>query len=1010
MSADRGRVPFALLAALLLVTSAALAASTGPAGPPSDPAVATALDRARTATGSTVRGSVAAAGRAAARAPVVRPANTSVGRVLDEAHPFRDSLRLRVYLTARRRLARLDRRVGDVRVTARLPPTPDPAALERALDSVSLARVNGTALRVGLANVTLVARRDGRVLARRHLSPTVTVASPVLALHDRVAAFQRRLNASVTDPGLARRFSVGVYALAWARGYAQYRGAPIENVVTNRHVALTVNEALLHLQRATIGHSDPDGRRALVRATARVGLLDALGAAGMRNRFTDYVLGGPTNPAPGTIDGWGAGGGTRRENVTVGVNASAGTAFVTYVGDGGLNRTLGRTYSADVRLLATVRGSPPPDPPAPASPGPGWTRVGHNRTTERSTGDARVAPPSVPDGWHTLAIYNRTVTVERTRSRRWRRGNETRVTRTRTTAGRRVALAVVGRHALTTPERGIATVHERGAGPFDGPNLADVRAAAVDRLVTERGGPDALARRAVRGELDTGAVFVAGDRPASLRQWVYRDLAALRGRVRNVSVSVPRQAIGTFSVNPPSRLADRLRTRRAALVDAPDTYGSVAEKARVAARAAYLDTVIERLERRAAARRSRAGAMNHQLDDAGAGSLAALRRNASARRGRHRDRPSTLRGPGGPLSLRVDAAPAYLTLGAVGPDRVPALENESHPLVARNRDLMALPYAGVAGGIVDFLFNGPDRTALDTAARTLSAANATLARADPGGDARDALTDGHLVHTRARLRDRVNASTTALAVRLRATLDDEGVGHDDDARRAIVAAALAQWETPRARALALTNGSAAPAVAAVAAQRANLSSAERDWLRLRLAADLRRARHADAARPRVSAVNDSRRAARAVAHRVARRTATRVARRAANATARRAWGRVVNETVTEIPAGFPVAPAPGLWYATMDVWTVQARGEYARFAVRTDRGFPGRPVTYVRDGDPVRLDVDGDGARELLGRASRIRFAASTTVVVVVPPGGTGVGDVNGVRDEQSSGWPEPGG
>jgi hypothetical protein len=49
-------------------------------------------------------------------------------------------------------------------------------------------------------------------------------------------------------------------------------------------------------------------------------------------------------------------------------------------------------------------------------------------------------------------------------------------------------------------------------------------------------------------------------------------------------------------------------------------------------------------------------------------------------------------------------------------------------------------------------------------------------------------------------------------------------------------------------------------------------------------------------------------------------------------------------------AGLPVAPVPGYWYLTVNVWRVTVRGEWSRFAVRTRRGVPGEELTYVRDG------------------------------------------------------------
>ncbi|MFC7136678.1 hypothetical protein ACFQRB_09550 [Halobaculum litoreum] len=110
-------------------------------------------------------------------------------------------------------------------------------------------------------------------------------------------------------------------------------------------------------------------------------------------------------------------------------------------------------------------------------------------------------------------------------------------------------------------------------------------------------------------------------------------------------------------------------------------------------------------------------------------------------------------------------------------------------------------------------------------------------------------------------------------------------------------------------------------------------------------------------------------------------------------------------------AGLPVAPVPGYWYATANVWDVEVAGAYPRFTLSAPApgpdGADGR-IRYVRDGSPVTLDVDGDGTADRLGRNERVAFRTWTVVVAVVPAGPAGVGDVNGDADERSPGWPCP--
>jgi hypothetical protein len=108
-----------------------------------------------------------------------------------------------------------------------------------------------------------------------------------------------------------------------------------------------------------------------------------------------------------------------------------------------------------------------------------------------------------------------------------------------------------------------------------------------------------------------------------------------------------------------------------------------------------------------------------------------------------------------------------------------------------------------------------------------------------------------------------------------------------------------------------------------------------------------------------------------------------------------------------VPAGLPISPTFSPWVATVNVWVIESKGAYGRFAVRTESG----STTYVRDGTRVALDVDDDGETEPVGRNERIEFSVRTVAVVAVPAGGLGVGDTDGNVDERSVAWsdPEPG-
>jgi hypothetical protein len=995
---DRARIPFALIGVLLLVSSATYAGSLGrPVA--TEPRVTERMETLSAETGTAVREATRRAALQAGTAPVTDAANSSVGRALGKESTFRAALRLRIYTRTRQALAGLDRRQGRLHVSASLPTPEGTEAVREAVGRVHVARAgpDGTLLRATVENVTLTVRREGRVVGREVVSPTVTVDVPVLAVHGRVARFERRLDAGPLDPGLGRRLTAALYPVAWARGHAQYRGTPIENVVANRHVALVTNRAVLALQEETFGSSDPVGRRALRRATAEVGVTDLLTGTGTptlkrleraRQRATDTS----PLPEPRLTRRAQTSGPSPSDPVTIGINATADRAFLRT--HDSLGETVEATYTATVRRRVGVERRGSRWERRPSTPGSDWTLVGTDTETSVAVTPGESGQPSAPDGWHVLASYTREVTRTRTVVRTWSTPEGTERTRASWSVRFAVGIDLFGRHeGGPAPPGPIEGVHSRG-GPLDGPNLADIRGKAHRELVAERGGVDGLARAAAAGEVDgTVERAITGARPPELRAWVYADLADLRRTVANLSVTTTRGSVATFGTNPAAALRAKLRERRQALVDRPQRYAGVADRARVAARVAYLDRVSTMLAARAEARRERRRAVADRLPGSDGGRLHATYRNRSS--------GSDPADP--PVRMVVDARPSYLTVSALGPDGLPSVRSEGHPLAVRNTNLVALPYADAAGPVVD-AFLGSEQVRLRTAAAVLDAATAAERTGLARGDHR-------------RLREAVSESADALEARMASVLADAEFGPASD-RQAVVDRALARWQRPSARAMALANGSAAEAVQAATAREWSVSPRERDLLGLRLDRAVRRGLESDAVRVSAPTTERVGKELRAALQSKVRRQAEEATRRAAVRAGRRIGSRVVSKygksagrLLAVLPAGVPVAPLPGLWYATVNLWSVDVRGTYAQFVVRVPRGSPDTVggFRYVRDGDTVSLDADGDGEPERLGRAERIEFATETEIVVGVPPGPQGVGDVDGNRAETSPGWPAPG-
>jgi hypothetical protein len=1032
---DRARVPFALVGVLLLVGSAAFHASLGATPAVREPANERALERAGAEVAPALRAAVRRAARGAAADPVVTPANTSVGRALDRGQPFRDALRLRAYLAARAALERANTTVGQRRAAASLPSlrSDRTRAVRRAIERVSIRRTgpDGRRLRVTFSNVTIRVRQHGRVVARRSFSPTVTVRSPVLELHERTRRYSRLLDArTLNTSSAAARVTAGSYLLAQSRGTAQWAGAPVANVLANRHVALVTNAAVYDAQQRAFGRPDPEWRRGLGAATRRAvgGDLAHLGFETTkvgRSEPTSATIGAaqrflvgnsePVGSASETPDGVATGSDSApgrsprslsdNRTVRIGVNRSADTAFAAMIrredGSSALARRLRAVYTVDARRLgqstriATNRSGEfgPPDGARD------WELVTNRTKTNRrfETGTVRGGSPLpvVPERWHVLRAITGEATRVRIVRREWRAGNRTATTTGTVRTRFAVGVAIVGRHETAghALDRPIEPVHERG-GPLDGPNLVGVEDRAVERLVTRAGGPERLVERAHRGTLDTGVVPIRADRPAGLERWVYRDLVGLRERVRNVSVTRSARSVGSFRAQPAAALADRLRDRRPELVGRPQFYRGVAHRARIAVRSRYLDRVIDRLERRAAARSRAKGRLDQSLASKGLPSIdriGDLRDRASLPRlgsGAHSPRAGVR--PGG---LVPDGTPTHLTLTDMSRTRAGlGRAGTVQPLAARNTNAFTLP----AGDLVDLL-GGGQRVPLRTAARTLQAANGTASRT----------TNATLDRRRRALRRAVAATNDRLRVRAGLTLRRHGVG--ENRSRRIVRAALSRWPTPTARATAFANGSATRALVRAAEARAPEqfgpgNPVARDRLRMGLRGALRRALTGEAGTVPGEPTEKAGRAVREIAM----AGAAEATRSVAAAGARRAKRRLYGSLDNTVPAGLPVLPPVQPWYVTVNVWAIHVRGVHPRFVVRAPAGTgPGPPLAYERDGQAVRLDIDSDGSPERLGRASRLDFDIRTALLVVVPPGGTGVGDVDGNADERS-GWPRP--
>ncbi|QLG62993.1 DUF7286 family protein [Halorarum salinum] len=999
-STDRARVPFALVGVVLLLGSVgyantvALSASTG-----GTVAAESTLDRTEATARPAIRTATEEAARAAAAEPVTGPADTPAGDALNGSSPFRDALRLRIYGSVASALRTTEVDDGRTVGTAGLPAVNSTSELRDAIRRIDVRPAeDGTATTVTIRNVTIEARRDGRVVATARTDYVVTVAVPVLAMHERTLRYERRLNAGPLEgPGLGRQLTWRLTGVAEARGLAQYGGAPVRNVLTNRHVELSSNAAALREQRAVYGRADAEGRAGVVRATAEVGTTDLFGPAIRQGpAWTDTVLsasgdqsgaaGARSTPSPGS-DG----------DLVVGVNRSADRAFAEFLA-GDARRVADAAYRAEVTRTVRLAASDVGEAPEPEPPGRNWTLVADRRSNTVEVVDRTTRRRDDPREFLDATL---TVRVRHAAVRTWLNGTRTRETRTTWTDVHEVRVRVSAeyRHPTHGPNRPVSPAFEPG-GALGGSNLADVRDDALERLA----GPERL-RRVARDAPETGddteTIVVSGDRPEELDDWVYADVAGLRERTRDVTVRVDRDAVAAGEANAPAALAAALRERRAALVDAPSRYDGASDRARVAARAAFLDGLIALLEDRAGTSDRRNDAFRDALEEAEVPLSERLDEVSEATAERVAPEPRPIgHGPAGPVVLTPDATPGYLTLTSVSPERTGASHRvgEVRPLAARNTNVFTVPSGDVADTVTDAVLPKRRTTSLRSAGLALRRANGTLG----------ASGNRTLERRRDDLASEVRPSVRRVRTRADGTLDRRA-GDRLSARDRSAALDAADREYPGLgeRAVAMTNGSYADAVARETAERGSFSATERD----RLAVRLRLSVTEEAGSERIAVPADVTNATVTTERRVGRELVHDAVESGTDRAAEEVRDRYAEGTFGPAVAGLPVAPAPGYWYATVNAWSVEVRGHYPEFAVEARTGSPdgaGTVVRYVRDGRPVRFDVDGDGAPERVGRNERVSFRTSTVVLVAVPAGKGGVGDVDGDADERSDGWPCP--
>ena len=1091
----RGRIPFAVVAVLLLVSAVTLVGymeSRGSAETDTDASLA--MDRTDAAIQTAVRDGVASAARRAGAEPLTSPAHTSYGDALDRDRPFRSYLEALVYLEVDDRFEQTGQRVGDVETSVSVPPVTDAESFGDGIGRVDISEREPGLLSVEVDGIEITAHRGDEVLTSRNKTINVSVPTPVLQQHERTELFQDRLDAGITstDIGFTHRFNARIYALGWLRGYAQYAGAPVTEIIANRHVEPSANSALYRTQKDVFGAADPRLRDAVNRgwvcmaAQDAEGLYNGLGSGSVNVaddicRASEWVFGEKHSgelPEFDTGSLLGQVPGMDREH-TIGVNETAYSPLRTLVAGGtthSIEQAIERAFTVETGIDATVQVSRTPTFDH-RKPHPRATPINKSRSNSGvilDSGSVAEGDPAANGTFYEFSNVDAAVAVTQERTWRWFENGSTNTATTTANGTIDASVAVRLVEHETAPDLfvdafngqvGVDTRYEYGPNsttenrtvPTGVRNYADRQARVADRVV---GGTTLSAFESwldsrwgnvtTAGGLALGGTrdVVLGPGPVQRGQListVFEDVRQLQQTAATITHTFERTEIvrGENETGPVGELVAAVETERAASLDRSRPYENVGQQAVYEVRYAYFERLLSDLERLEAMHGAAMGDLGSHLDNIEGGLNSAL---SFLQQGVNTEEPDPveLKSPSltPEITYEISGSPTYLAGESITTEEVPAVEQGSNfsSFAAKNRNYLKLPYETVVSGILRSLLSklnigSPDvELTLRTAGEALRAGElaenaATVDQyADEGELSR--LTDDLQREVDRALRGSGGFSEQ-MGVELVAEL--YGVSPDNtfpaysgnsthrlayDLTETAAARAVDSYNSTATAAIAIGGGNATETLTQEvgdALDSAGLTRPEyarpltdREW-RAVVASAVGPALDRAAANATatvedtsfVEALDNATREALANVSTdiVSERLGSWLGNGTFDLSNYEDWvgNRTDIDTVVRVPAGLPILPFPTHWVATMNLWNVDADGQYARFEVAANMSAPGRgtSTTYVRENTTVELDIAG--MSRTVGAVEPVGFDGRSLLVVVVPPGGIGVGD----RDDE---------
>lgn len=757
-------VPFAVIGALLLVTSVVVVGSVQvQEANHVETDAKLAVDRTDAAVQTALRSAVERATIRAGEQPVTESASTPYGTVLEsadgESSVFERYLKALVYLEAVERFDATGQQIGTAETTVSLPPVNDSETFEEAINRVSLSKPADGLLTVTVSNVTVDTTHDGERIDSREESLEVTIPTPLFQLHERTEQYQERLDASVMESGFTQRLNARLYALGWARGYAQYAGAPVTEVIANRHVEPAVNDALYRTQRDVFGATDPTLSNAVRRGWLCMAAQDAdslyegytTNSAALGERICEHsqwVLGdehtGELPDAPGTVELLGEAPGMDTPH-TIGVNETAYLPLRTLLsGSGGqsLDGIIERVFTVDGVLDADV--STEPFEFEHEQPADGATVVTEHRehvetTVDPSTGTVDAHPKEAI--FYEFADFEVTTTVREHATWEWTTPNGTASTETTTTGSFdttvtvRIAEDGVAPNAAATDWMADDDTSGRDAvrylyepGPTSStaatvptpsfPNLDGVTDTVTETLVGGTTGDafadwletewnDVTARRDLTLAGQT-RVSHAEEVKRELRPELVDEITTMQEAARSVTHTFERGELvhegGETDSGPVDGLIQKVTEKKRATLDREQPYENMGQFARYETRHAYFQLLLEDLERVESGHNAAMGELDDALtdiDDGLDGALTYLQQGLTA----NEPEPTPLTSPDivSNVSYEVRGTPTYLTGEPVTNEEIPQIDQNSEfaPLATKNENLVQLPHETVVEGLTD---------------------------------------------------------------------------------------------------------------------------------------------------------------------------------------------------------------------------------------------------------------------------------------------------------------------